>query len=225
MTAVLLMTVMTIMGTGCISGPVTQESVTPDISSLPPSPPSSTVAPSPVILSMPTNHRDRDKQIIIVPRKATNAYSKAPPVHIHNYDWSAAVEALKKKMDPEVAAEKKGSIIISRFCNQSTGTINLQRGQNIFIHAIDNGTSFIAVSSAAVKTARKQLHLTESDSLQSRRKAFAIGKKAGADYVMYNTVKGNVSSPVLKSQIVRIRDGIILFSSSVSLKEAPLRPL
>ena len=194
--------------------PVISPAVNPPPATKPVEPvPQSVTDPEPVYPEVPT---------------ATGALSaiekrqrSTPPVKIHRYDWEAAMKRLLASMRKQGVDTTQGTLQVSRFSNHAGGVINQEKGHVVMVSTLSNNTKFSILTAEKMQAARQSLGLSGNDTLQTRRKALAVSRKLNADYMLYSTIRGNISQPVMSISIIGVADGLILFTSKIPLKEKP----
>lgn len=117
----------------------------------------------------------------------------------------------------------RGTLQISHFSNRASGAIDAERGHAAMVSALSSHTQFSVLTAEKMQAARQYLGISGNDTLQTRGKALAVSRALNADYMLYSTVRGKVSHPVMSVSIISVADGIMLFSSKIPLKEIPLK--
>ena len=169
-------------------------------------------APAPAVPAVPT---------ATAASAVEKRHHSTPPVKVHRYDWEAAMKRLLAGMKKQGVDTTRGTLQVSRFCNHAGGAINRDKGHAVMLSTLGNHTQFFILTAEKMQAARHSLGLSGNDTLQTRRKALAVSRQLHADYMLYSTIRGRVSQPIMNVSIIGVSDGLMVFSSKIPLKEIP----
>ncbi len=146
-------------------------------------------------------------------------HHSAPPVKTHRYSWESAMGTLLAGMKKQGVDKTNGTLQVSHFSNRASGAIDAEKGHAVMVSALSSHTQFSVLTAEKMQAARHSLGIGGNDTLQTRGKALAVSRALKADYMLYSTVRGKVSQPVMSVSIIDVADGMMLFSSKIPLKE------
>ncbi len=110
------------------------------------------------------------------------------------------------------------TLLVGRFRNNTNGEVDLKKGKNYFLSALNESGMFRVISSRVSLTARQQLGLHDRDMISTPGKVLAVARKCGAKFALYTSLKGKITAPLLTVSIIGTADGIIYFGTQHSLK-------
>lgn len=177
--------------------------------------------PMPPVIPEPVPGPPAVPSATAVTPEVTKPHRSAPPVKTHHYNWDAAMKSLLAGLKKQGVDMTHGTLQVSHFSNRASGDIDAERGHAFMVSALNSHTQFSVLTAEKMQTARQSLGISGNDALQTRGKALAVSRTLNADYMLYSTIRGKVSQPVMSVSIIGVSDGMLLFSSKIPLKEIP----
>lgn len=132
---------------------------------------------------------------------------------VRDYSWSDAVQPMIDSLI-QANADNRGVLLVNIVNNNTNGSLPADKATGAIRDALTGNAIFRLVAADQLDAARQQLGLSTKDRLTTRSKALAIAHNTGAQYVLYTTASGNISSPLLQMQLLLVQTGEILWSAS-----------
>lgn len=149
------------------------------------------------------------KSIVVI---SPDIVPKLPKLRAVN--WLKTIIPLVNQL-AKASGNKKGEILfINSIKNNTNMSIQLTKVTDVIINAINNQHLFKLVPQYSVINARKDLGLSQEDSLVSRSKAIGLARYLQANYVLYSVISGNQEQSEIEFQLIETQSGEILWSGT-----------
>lgn len=134
------------------------------------------------------------------------------------WNWDGAVQPMVSKMLKAEGVSSGSVLLVDSVNNRTNGNLPSAKATEALRNALANNGTFTLIGEQQLATVKQQLGLRPQDSLGSRSKAIGIARNVGAQYVLYTSASGNVSSPALQMQLMLVQTGEIIWSGKGSVE-------
>lgn len=139
---------------------------------------------------------------------------------VRHYQWGSTMQPLMEKMLRSDGVTAGSVLLVDTVNNRTNGSLQTAAATEALVGALANNRTFTLVSEQQLAAAKQQLGLSAQDSLGSRSKALGIARQAGATYVLYSNVSGNVNAPTLRMQLMLVQTGEIIWSGDGAVQQS-----
>ncbi len=169
------------------------------------------VTPAPVVPSVPV--------VPVQPGPITNE-TPTPQPKVRQYDWNSVFQPVVGQMLGADGVTKGSVLLVDTVNNRTNGSLDSGPATQALRNALANNHTFVLVGDQQLAMAKQQLGLSPQDSLGTRSKAIGIARAVGAQYVLYTSAKGNVTSPSVSMQLMLVQTGEIIWSGKGAVAQA-----
>lgn len=136
--------------------------------------------------------------------------TKLPKIRMFN--WLVSIEPLVESMLNVQNIAIGSLLLIDSVKNSVNGKLYSIYATEALNKKLSSNKKFVLISENQLEKAKKNLGLSENDSLNSLTKAIGLARSIGAQYVLYSNIKGNVKSPIISIQLMIVKTGEIIWS-------------
>ncbi|MFI3014287.1 hypothetical protein ACH7BS_24600 [Klebsiella aerogenes] len=137
---------------------------------------------------------------------------------VYEYNWEVAFGKTVKKIKAANGFTSDDILFVGRFRNNTNGDIDIKKGREYLMAAIEKNDLFSLITSGISQSVRQQLGLNDKDMISTPGKVLAIARKCGAKFALFTSLKGKRTAPSATIKIIGVQDGFIYFEDKTTLK-------